>query len=126
MSQAPPGPTGASRPVERPPLVTAAAIVLLVAGALNILGALFLFSLGAFAVVWALLGLIVGAAAIYAGMQVLALREQGRMIGLILSGAAVLIQLVSMIAFSNFFGIISLLLYGFVIYALVTTREAFH
>jgi hypothetical protein len=126
MSQVPPGASGAPRPVARPPLVTAAAVVLFVAGGLNVLGALFLFSLGSFAVVWALISLIVGAAAIYAGVQIMALREQGRMIGLILSGVAIIIQLVSMIAFSNFFGIISLLGYGFVIYALVTTAQEFH
>ena len=68
-------PTGNS-PSARPPLVQTAAILLFVAGALNVLSALLVFSIGAAGAIFGFIGLVVGAAAIYAGIQILQLREQ--------------------------------------------------
>jgi hypothetical protein len=109
-------------------LVTAAAIVLFVAGGLGVINGLVAFGyadLGAFVVIAGIIGILVGAAAIYAGVQIMALREQGRMIGLVVAGVGALFALLGLIG-GLFLEIIPLLGYGFVIYALVTTAQEFH
>jgi hypothetical protein len=126
MSQVPP--SGAPRPVARPPLVTAAAAVLFVAGGLQIINGLIAFGLAGFGgifLVVGILGILVGAAAIYAGIQVMALREQGRMIGLIVAGVGALFALIAVFG-GAFLGILPLLGYGFVIYVLVTQAGEFN
>jgi hypothetical protein len=131
MAQVPP-PGGTGAPV-RPPLVTAAAIVLFVVGGLQILFGLFAFGgagvvagsgFGGALVIIGIIAILIGAASIYAGVQVMALKEQGRMIGLVISGIGALLALIGLVT-GNFGQILGLLAYGFVIYALVTTSEAF-
>jgi hypothetical protein len=115
---------------QRPTPVTVAAILLFVAGGLGILGGLLAFGaislLGGFVAVLAIVNIAIGAAAIYAGVQILALREQGRVIGLALGAIGALFALIYLIAYQNFFQIIPLLLYGFVVYTLYTNRQYFH
>ncbi|MGH2724222.1 MAG: hypothetical protein ACRDI0_08125 [Actinomycetota bacterium] len=127
MAQQPPAgtPPPAGSPADRPQNVTIAAILLFVAGGLSILGGLFLLQVGGVVLVYALLGLALGAAAIYAGVQVMALREQGRLLGLGLAGLGALLNLISLISFFNIFTLLGLLLYGAIIYLLVTTASSF-
>jgi hypothetical protein len=111
----------------RPPMLSAAAIVLFMVGGLNLLGALLLFtasSLGGIEVVLALLSLAIGAASIYAAMQILQLRDQGRALGLGIAAVGGILALLSIIR-GNPYQIVALLLYGFVLYALVTQAAAF-
>ena len=111
----------------RPPLVQAAGILLIVGGALSVLGGLLLFGIAAIpgAAIFAVISLLLGAAQIYAGTQVMALKEQGRMLGLILAGIGALLALFQI--FTGFPGaILGLLIDGFIIYALVTNQAAFH
>ncbi|HEX2032376.1 MAG TPA: hypothetical protein VHL78_13445 [Actinomycetota bacterium] len=125
MADRPPG----SYPSDRPQPVTIAAILLFVAGGLGILGGLLAFGaaslFGGFIIVLALINIAVGAAAIYAGMQIMALREQGRVLGLVIAGVGALFALVYLIAYQQFIQIIPLLLYGFVGYTLYSNAEHF-
>lgn len=119
------------RPVssDRPQVVTVAAILLFIAGGLGILGGLLAFGaagqLGGGIVVVALINLIIGAAAIYAGIQILNLREQGRMIGLAVAGIGLVFALIYLIAYQQWLQLIGVLLYGFVLYALWTNAQYF-
>jgi hypothetical protein len=119
-----------STPSQRPTPVTVAAVLLFVAGGLGILGGLLAFGaislLGGFVAVLAIVNIAIGAAAIYAGIQIMALREQGRVIGLALGAIGALFALIYLIVYQNFFQIIPLLLYGFVVYTLYTNRQYFH
>lgn len=117
--------TPSSYPSNRPQQVMIAAILLFVAGGLSILGGIFLLQLGGFLLLWALLGLALGAAAIYAGVQVLAMREQGRVIGMALAGVGVILQLISLISLFNIFTLLGLLLYGAILYLLYSNAEHF-
>ncbi|HXF73096.1 MAG TPA: hypothetical protein VNO79_10860 [Actinomycetota bacterium] len=136
MEQGPgtPGtPTGPSGSPARPGLVTAAAVLLFIGGGLGALGGLLAVTgggfvgggLGGIAIVLGLVMLAVGALEIYAGVQVLALKEQGRMIGLVLAAIGALLSLLQLGAVPGS-AIVGLAINGFVIYALVTTASAFH
>jgi hypothetical protein len=112
--------------VPKPPLVIAAAVLLFVVGALNILSGVVILTanVGAVEVIFALLGVALGGVALYAGSQVLALRERGREIGVLLA--------VIGLAFGLFYliqglplAIIGLAVNGFIMYALTQTRTAF-
>jgi len=126
----PAGPSG--RPA-RPGIVTAAAVLLYVGGGLGALGGLLEVTGGGFlggafggiAIVLGLVMLAVGALEIYAGVQVLALREQGRVIGLALAAIGALLSLLQIGAAPGS-AIIGLAINGFILYALVTTASAFH
>jgi hypothetical protein len=126
VAQQPPGGMPPAGSTERPQNVTIAAVLLFVAGGLSIVGALFLFSLGGLVLVYGLLALVLGAAAIYAGVQVMALREQGRLVGLGVAGVGALLQLLSLFSLFNIFTLLALLMYGAIIYLLVTTAPSFH
>lgn len=121
MAETPPRPY----PSDRPQQVTVAAVLLFVAGGLSILGSIFLLQVGGFLLLWALLGLALGAAAIYAGMQIMAMREQGRVIGMALAGVGVILQLISLISYFNIFTLLGLLLYGAILYLLYSNAEHF-
>ena len=109
----------------RPPLITAAGIVLIIAGALSVVSALILLSLtGGLGILYVLIGLAVGAASIWAGWMVLQLREQGRSLGLILAIVGAVFALIALIQGSTV-SIINLALDAFLIYALSTTRQYF-
>src|SRR4051812_16532171 len=83
----PPPATGPVRG-QRPGPVTAASVLLFVDGGLAILGALVLFALSSLGLIFtliAILYLVVGALAIYAGVQCLALKASGQRIGIVLA-----------------------------------------
>src|SRR4051812_1966775 len=99
MAQYPPPPaTGGPTPTgARPGIVTAAGIVLIVRGALGLLAGLILLAASTVSgifTVFAILTLAVGALLIYAGIQVLALRERGRVIGLVLAVVDAVLNLI--------------------------------
>lgn len=111
----------------RPGVVTAAAVLLFVAGGFAILTgllALALSSLAAILAVFAVLYLAVGALEIYAGVLVLQLRERGRMIGMVLAAIGALFALI-LIGKTPFTSIISLAINGFVIWALYSNESHF-
>ncbi len=127
----PPTPQPQGRP-ERPGMVTAAAVLLFIGGALGILaglvavtgGGLLGGGLGGLAVVLGIAMLAVGGLEIYAGVQVLALKEQGRVIALVLAAIGALLAL-AQIGASPGSAILGLAINGFIIYALVTNAGAF-
>src|SRR5207237_10488048 len=98
MAQYPPPPAGSGPvPGQRPGVVTAAGVLLIVAGGLALLFGLILLvgaSLAAILAVLAVIYLAIGALEIYAGIQVLHLRERGRQIGMVLAGIALVLNLV--------------------------------
>ncbi|MCA1726754.1 MAG: hypothetical protein LC722_03585 [Actinobacteria bacterium] len=105
-------------------MVTAAAVLLFIGGAFGILGGIFLLQVGGVFSAIGVVSLIVGALQIYAGTQILAGHERGRMIGIVLAGVGALFALIS-IAQSPATGVISLAINGFVIYALVQNAAYF-
>jgi hypothetical protein len=125
----PPGPAGSPA---RPQMVTAAAVLLFIGGGLGILGGLLAVagggilggSLGGLAVVLGLIWLAVGGLETYAGVQVLALQEQGRIIGIVLVALGALLSL-AQIGPSPGSAIIGLAINGFILYALVTNASSF-
>jgi hypothetical protein len=96
----------------------------MVAGALSILSALLYFGAGGAFVLTGLINIAIGAISIWAGLQVLQLREQGRMTGLILAGIGAVFALLALIQGATL-AFINLALDAFVLYALVTTRQEF-
>ena len=115
-----PRPAGAARP----PMVTAAAVLLIIAGALGVLFSLLLFSVGGVYVLIAAISLIIAALEIYAGVNVLGLREIGRRIGLVVAGVAILVQLLQ-ITRNPVPAIIGIAINGFVVYALTQHANEF-
>jgi hypothetical protein len=108
----------------RPPLVTAAGVLLIVSGGLSILLSLFLLGGGGLFLLYVLIGLAVGGLTIFAGLQVLQLRMQGRSLGIALAAIGGIFALVSLIR-GNVFSIVGLAIDAFVIYALVTSESSF-
>lgn len=121
-----------ARPTTRPGMVTAAAIVLFVVGGLYaLLGILAIAGgsalggdLGGAAVLFGILYAAIGAAAIYAGVQILGLQDRGRIVGLIVGGVGALLALISVFT-GAILAIIFLAAFGFVIYVLVTHERYF-
>jgi hypothetical protein len=127
MAQYPPPPPAGSPAGARPGPVTAAAVLLFVDGGFAILGALLLFALSSIGAVFTLVAviyLIVGALAIYAGVQCLALKASGQRIGIILAAILGVLALVA-IAKTPFTSIITIAISGFIIWALYTNKEYF-
>jgi hypothetical protein len=116
MSQSPYGGTSA-----KPPLVLAAGILLIVSGVLGVIVAISAFSIAAIS---AIINLIVSAAAIWAGWMIINLREQGRVLGLVLAGVGAIFAVILLVQGVTF-AIISLLINGFVIFVLVTQSQHF-
>jgi high-affinity Fe2+/Pb2+ permease len=108
----------------RPPLVTAAGILLILSGVLTVLFTVLLFDVSGSAVFYVLLTIAVAAITIWAGVQVLQLREQGRMLGLILAGIGAVFALLALFQGTPV-SVVNLALNGFIIYALVTSAPAF-
>jgi hypothetical protein len=110
-------------------VVTAAAVLLIIGGAFALLGGLILFgvggSLGGLFVVLGLIFLAVGALQLYAGIQVLGLKEQGRKIGIVLAAVAGVLNLVS-IAKTPFSSIVGIAIDAFIIWALTQNAQYFH
>ncbi len=115
---APPTGYGAAAPQNRPGMVTAAAVLAFVSGGLGLLGNLLAFSLigsfgvPGFLVVLAVVGLLLSIGLIYGGL--LTLQGKSFVILLVLAGAAILLNLISMI---TYFQVTSLL--SFVIPVLI-------
>ncbi len=147
MDSQPPAPPPSGAPSgQRPGLVTAAGVLEIILGAVGILigvlfvtaGSLFVGAvsnvegvdtgaasgLGGIFIVVAIIIALVGVLEIYAGIQILKLRERGRMIGLVLAIISLVLNLLS-IGQSSSTSIVSILISGFIIYALVTTKEHF-
>ena len=120
-----------SSPSTRPGIVTAAGVLLIVGGALGVLGGLLILGgagalggVGGLFVLVAILILAVGALQLYAGIQVMNLKERGRQIGIVLAAIAAVLQLLS-IGRSPGTSIISLAIDIFIIYALATNAQYF-
>jgi hypothetical protein len=109
-------------------VVTAAAVLLIIGGAFALLGGLILFgvggNLGGLFVVLGLVFLAVGALQLYAGIQVLALREQGRKIGIVLAAVAGVLNLLS-IAKTPFSSIVGIAIDLFILWALTQNAQYF-
>jgi hypothetical protein len=121
----PPPPSGAAA---RPSVVTAAGVLLIIGGAFAILGGLILFgvggSLGGLFVVLGIVLLAIGALELYAGIQVLNLRESGRRIAIILaiiSGALSLLSIAKTPASS----VVGIAIDVFIIWALTQNAQYF-
>lgn len=110
----------------RPPLTFAAGIVLIAGGALSVISSVWAFGaeLGGLETVNLILAVVVGLASIYAGTKVMALREDGRILGLALSAVGALFALLALIQGWTP-AIVSLALNGFVIFALIRSAESF-
>jgi hypothetical protein len=122
----PPGP-GPVPVGARPPMVTAAAVLFFIFGGLGVLlGLVFLLGStlsGIFTIIGVIL-LLISATQIYAGVLIMGGQERGRMLGIILAGIGALLQVIS-IAKTPAFSIVYLLVYGFIIYALVQNASYF-
>jgi hypothetical protein len=108
----------------RPAIVTVAAVLIFIVGGLNALAGLILVTAsGGLAISLGLLSLAVAAAEIYAGTQVLALREQGRILAIVLAGIGLAFQVLSIGRASA--SILGILIHGSIIWILVSNRLAF-
>ena len=127
MADHPEGVPPAPAPAGRPGLVTAAGILLIIGGALGILFSLiglFGLRLGGAYVLLVLIQLAVSVVQVWAGIQVLNLKERGRLVGLILAIISAVFALLS-IAASPVTSIIILAINGVIIYALTQYRQYF-
>lgn len=108
----------------KPPLATSAAVLLIIVGALNLISVPALFDLGGIGTVVGVLGLILGIGGILGGIQVLQLKEQGRVMGMAVAGVGALFNVYAITQ-----GItpqfVGLALNAFIIYALVQTKPSF-
>lgn len=129
MAQYPPPPaTGGPVQGKRPGAVTAVGILLIVAGAFAILAGLLSFGLSGLSGIFVIIGIIylpVGALEIYAGVQVLNLREIGRILGMIMAIVGAVLSLIY-VAKGTGTSIVSILLDAFIVYTLYSNREYFH
>jgi hypothetical protein len=108
----------------RPAIVTGAAVLIFLVGGLNALAGLILVTAGGGLVLTlGLLSLAVAAAEIYAGMQVLALRERGRILAIVLAGIGLTFQVVSIGRGGA--SILGILIHGSIIWILVRNRQSF-
>jgi len=115
------GGPGDPRPTVRPPALSAAAGILFVVGVLNVLGGFLLFRFGA---LFGLLGLAVGAAAIFAGSKVLVLDDRGRAVGMGVAGISLAIGIYNLTqGFTA--ALVGVALNGFVLWALSSNAGAF-
>lgn len=135
-SSMPPGAAGGGGGSPRPGAVTAVAVLFFVFGGLSALfGLLGLLGggivateadggIGGIIIVFSIISLAVGALQIWAGIEILKLKERGRMLGIILAAIAALLQLLN-IGEAPVFSIIFIGVYGFVIWALSQNKEYF-
>lgn len=111
----------------RPGVVTAAAVLLFIGGGFALLGALILLtasSVAAFLSIIAVLLAAIGAVEIYAGRQVLALKETGRVLAIVLAAIGLLFQLFS-IGRAAGSSIVGIAIDAFIIWALATNAQYF-
>jgi hypothetical protein len=108
----------------RPGVITAAGVLLVVAGALGVIYGLFLLGGGGRFLVFGLIALPVAGLELYAGVQVLGLKEAGRQVGLILAVIAAVLDLLSIGRGSGGL-IVSFGINVFIIFALTQYKDAF-
>jgi len=117
----------------RPSAVTAVAILLFIAGGLALLGGLITITGGGFLVgfeatgiliVFGVLALAIGAVQIWAGLGILKLREQARVVGLAITVVSAIFTIINLVSGASG-SIVSLALDGFVIWALYTNKDLF-
>ena len=126
-------PTPRAAPPTRPGLVTGAAAIMLVAGSLNLLvGAISLGGGATFAVPGGRVGgglvafplMVNGALQLVAGWLVLRLRPSGRILGIVLASAGILVALLQL-GSAGVTGVLSMLLNAFVLYGLLAYSFVF-
>ena len=130
MAQYPPPPPGAGGPVQgkRPGTVTTVGVLLIIAGAFAVLAGLLSFGLSGLSGIFVVIGIIylpVGALEIYAGIQVLNLREIGRVLGMVMAIVGAVLSLIY-IAKGAATSVVSILLDAFIVYTLYSNKEYFH
>jgi hypothetical protein len=111
---------------QRPGAVTAVGVLLIIGGALGILLGLLSFTLAAITGFFTLLGILflpIGALEIYAGIQVLNLKEIGRVLGMIAAGAGIVVRLIYVVKSPT--AIVLLLVDAFIIYTLYSNKQYF-
>jgi hypothetical protein len=127
MAQYPPPPATGPVRGQRPGTVTTVGVLLIIAGGFALLAGLLSFSLSGLAGIFVVLGIIyipVGALEIYAGIQVLNLKEIGRVLGMVMASIAAVISIIY-IAKGTATSIISILLDAFIIYTLYSNKQYF-
>lgn len=132
--------SGSGGPFEagaRPQMVTIAAVVLIVGGALGVLGGLALLGLGglfasavgagALAFLFGLITLGLGAGQVWVGLQILKLTAAGLRFGLLISYISIAVSILTDLTVGSIDAgtIISLVIPGFVIWALNQNKGAF-
>ena len=120
-------------PAARPSVVTSVAVLLFIRGGLSILGGLIALTGGSFLagfggtgalVVWGIIALLVGIVEIWAGTGILNLREQARMVALLVVGLDAALTVIFLIQGAGG-GIIGLALDAFIIWTLVNRKDLF-
>jgi hypothetical protein len=126
MAQYPPPPATGPVRGQRPGTVTTVGVLLIISGGLGILLGLLSLGLSGVSGLFTLIGIIfipVGALEIYAGVQVLNLKEIGRQLGMIMAGISIVLRLIFIVKSPT--SIIGLLLDAFIIYTLYSNKEYF-
>jgi hypothetical protein len=120
-------------PAARPSVVTTVAVLLFIRGGLSILGGLIALTGGSFLagfggtgalVVWGVIALLVGIVEIWAGTGILNLREQARMVALLVVGFDAALTIIFLIQGAGG-GVIGLALDAFIIWTLVNRKDLF-
>jgi hypothetical protein len=128
MAQYPPPPATGPVQGKRPGAVTAVGVLLIVAGAFAVLAGLLSFGLSGLNGIFVVIGIIylpVGALEIYAGVQVLSLKEVGRVLGMVMASVGAVLSLIY-VAKGTGTSIVSILLDAFIVYVLYSNRQYFH
>jgi hypothetical protein len=129
----PPPPPDRPASSSRPTVVTVAGVLLIVGGALAALAGILLLAgagvaagsgVGGLFLIVALIVLAIGILQIYAGTQVLALKERGRQIGIWFAGIAGVLSLLS-IGRTPGSSIIQIAIDAFIIWALISNQQYF-
>ena len=126
MAQYPPPPATGPVRGQRPGTVTTVGVLLIISGGLGILLGLLSLGLSGVSGLFTLIGIIfipVGALEIYAGVQVLNLKEIGRQLGMIMAGISIVLRLIFIVKSPT--SIVGLLLDAFIIYTLYSNKEYF-
>jgi hypothetical protein len=117
----------------RPSVVTTVAVLLFIRGGLSILGGIIALTGGSFLagfggtgalVVWGMIALLVGILEIWAGTGILNLREQARMVALLVVGFDAALTIIFLIQGAGG-GVIGLALDAFIIWTLVNKKDLF-
>jgi hypothetical protein len=122
----PPPASGPPARGQRPGTVTAVGVLLIVSGAFGILLGLLSFGLSGISGIFTLIGILflpIGALEIYAGIQVLNLKEIGRVLGMAMAAISIVLRLIFIVKSPT--SIIGLLLDAFIIYTLYSNKEYF-